>query len=111
VTLRSSYPTHSRITAGGGAIERCYPRLVREEDLVAFARRDWLAISASKRRRWADQKSRMKPAEALSAGDGLRHYARALRDRWPSEEDRRNDLASHIRVAEMLHRVKPTDRR
>jgi hypothetical protein len=84
---------------------------VRNEDLIAFARRDWQAIAASKRQRWAEQKSRMTPAEALSVGDELRHHASALRDDWPSEEDRRKDLASHIRVAEMLRRVKPPDGR
>jgi hypothetical protein len=84
---------------------------VRDEDLVAFARRDWEAISASKRRRWAEQKSQMNPAEALGVGDGLRHHVSALQENWPSEWERREDLASHIRVAEMLRRVKSFDGR
>ncbi len=84
---------------------------MRKEDLIAYARRDWQAIAESKRRRWAEQKSRMSPAEALSVGDELRHHARSLREGWPTEEDRRKDLASHIRVAEMLRSVKPPDGR
>jgi hypothetical protein len=80
---------------------------VRKEDLIAFAQRDWSAIAAHKRRRWAEQKSRMKPGEALSVGDELRHHVSALRDDWPTEEDRRTDLDTHIRVSEMLGRVKP----
>jgi GT2 family glycosyltransferase len=78
---------------------------VRKEDLIAYARRDWQAIAASKRQRWAEQKSRMSAAEALSVGDELRHHASTLREGWPTEEDRREDLASHIRVAEMLRSV------
>jgi hypothetical protein len=81
---------------------------VRKEDLIAYARRDWQAIAASKRQRWAEQKSQMTAAEALSVGDELRYHAYALRPGWPTEEDRRNDLASHIRVSEMLRSVKPT---
>lgn len=84
---------------------------MRTEDLIAFARRDWQAIAASKRRRWSEQKSRMTPAEALQAGDELRQHTLALLDGWPTEQDRRNDLAVHIRIAESLRRVKPPGRR
>ena len=80
---------------------------MRKEDLIAFARRDWNAIAALKRRRWTEEKSRMSPAEALSVGDELRHHVSALRD-WPTEEERLEDLASHIRLSEMLRRVKST---
>jgi len=81
---------------------------VRKEDLIAYARRDWQAIAASKRQRWTEQKSHMSPADALRVGDELRHHASVLREGWPTEEDRREDLASHKRVAEMLRRVNPT---
>jgi hypothetical protein len=84
---------------------------MRKEDLIAYARRDWQAIAASKRQRWAEQKSQMTAAEALSVGDALRQHAIALRNDWPTEEDRRKDLASHIRVAEMLRSVKPPSAR
>ena len=80
---------------------------MRKEDVIAFARRDWDAIAAVKRRRWAEQKSRMTVAEALEVGDELRHHVSALRADWPTEEDRQKDLASHIRLTEMLRLVKP----
>jgi hypothetical protein len=79
---------------------------VRKEDVIAFARRDWNAVAELKRRWWSEQKSRMTPAEALEVGDELRHHVSALRSDWPTEEDRRNDLASHVRISEMLRRVK-----
>lgn len=80
------YETPEFATAAGD--EQCYSRSVRTEDLIAFAQRDWSAIAAHKRRRWAEQKSRMRPGEALSVGDELRHHVSALRDDWPTEEDR-----------------------
>jgi hypothetical protein len=78
---------------------------VRKEDVIAFVQRDWSVLAALKRRHWAEQKSQMTAAEALSVGDELRSHVRALQDGWPSEEDRRKDLASHIRVSEALRRV------
>jgi hypothetical protein len=84
---------------------------VRKEDVIAFARRDWRAIAALKRRRWAEQKRHMTPAEALRIGDELRHHVSALRSGWPTKEDRRKDLAVHVRISESLRLAKPPHRR
>jgi hypothetical protein len=81
---------------------------MRREDIVAFARRDWPAVAESKRRRWAAQKKEMTPARALQIGDELRYHAHTLHDDWPTDADRRNDLAVHIRVSKSLRRVKFT---
>ena len=80
---------------------------MRKEDLIAFARRDWDAVAALKQRWWAEQKSRMTPEQALEVGDELRDHVREVRGDWPTDEDRRNDLACHSRISEMLRRVKP----
>ena len=84
---------------------------MREEDLIAYANRDWAAIEESKRRRWAEQKSRMTAAEALRVGDALRRHAAIVRPEWPTAADRREDLAVHIRVSESLRRVDLSRRR
>ena len=84
---------------------------VRKEDVIAFARRDWRAIAALKRRRWAEQRRHMTAAEALAVGDALRDHLSALRSGWPTEEDRLEDLAVHIRVSESLRLAKTSQRR
>jgi len=84
---------------------------VRKEDLIAFAGRDWCAIAIHKQQRWAEQKGDMTVADALRIGDELRHHLQTIRDDWPSEADRRDDLACHLRVSEMLRRVKPSNSR
>jgi hypothetical protein len=84
---------------------------MKREDIVAFARRDWGAIEASKRKRLAAQKASMTPAEALRVGDDLRNYVKSLHPSWPTEEDRRSDLAVHVRVSESLRRVDKARRR
>lgn len=88
-----------------------FSRPMRNEDLIAFARRNWQAIAASKRRRWAEQKSHMTAAEALAVGDELRWHAMQLNPHLPTEEDRAKDLAVHARVSESLRRVRPPHRR
>lgn len=84
---------------------------MRKEDLIAFATRDWKAIAALKRSRWATLKSRMTPAEALEVGDQLREHMKALQPDWPTKEQRQEDMAVHIRVSESLRRVKPPEGR
>jgi hypothetical protein len=84
---------------------------MRKEDVIAFARRDWRAIAMLKQKRWAQQKSKMTPADALRLGDELRHHVQAIHHDWPDGLDRREDLASHARVSEMLSRVKASNGR
>jgi hypothetical protein len=52
----------------------------------------------------------MTAADALRVGDELRHYVSSLRPDWPSKDDRLDDLAVHIRVAESLRRVAKSGR-
>lgn len=79
---------------------------MRREDLIAFARRDWPAVAAMKERFWAEQKRLMTASEALQLADDLRSAITSRRPDWPSENERRSDLASHERVSEGLRRVR-----
>jgi len=78
---------------------------MRREDLIAFARRDWQQVAAMKERFWLEQKQRITPSEALRIADELRCAVLSRRHDWPSEEERRADIASHARVSESLQRV------
>lgn len=85
--------------------------MLRKEDVIAYARRDWAAFERMKRERWAEQRAHMTAGEVLRMGDELRDYVRSRRPDWPTSEDRQNDLAVHIRVSEILCRVQPPGRR
>lgn len=77
---------------------------MRKEDILAYVNRDWAAIERMKLRHWATHP--MTPTEALTACGDLREYALLLHPDWPTDKDRREDLANHIRVSESLGRVK-----
>jgi hypothetical protein len=79
---------------------------MRREDLIAFARRDWQSVAAMKERFWVAQKRRMTASEALQLADDLRSSVTSRRDDWPSDDERRSDLATHARVSESLRRVR-----
>jgi hypothetical protein len=81
---------------------------MEREDLIAFARRDWDAIAAMKERSWVEQKKQMTAAQALRLADDMRCAVLARRPDWPSEDERDADLATHVRVSELLHRVQPS---
>lgn len=78
---------------------------MRREDLIEYARRDRSVLERLKSRHWAERKGLLGPAEGLRAAAALRRHILALRPDWPSEQERRADLATHIRVGEMLRRV------
>lgn len=76
-----------------------------DEDLQAYATRDWDQVAREKERWWAERGRELTPAEKIRIGDMLRRHAQALRPDWPSPEERREDLETHIRVSEALRRV------
>jgi len=80
----------------------------RAEDLQAFAARDWDLVTREKERWWAERGRQLSAEEKLRIGDMLRRHAQRLRPDWPSPEERRADLETHIRVSEALRRVPPT---
>jgi hypothetical protein len=86
---------------------RCYDRVVKADEIRAFARRDWAAVAETKARFWADRKRSMTPDEALAAADVLRQHARAVRPDWPDSRERDEDRAVHVRVSEALRAVSP----
>jgi hypothetical protein len=78
---------------------------VKRADLKAFAERDWAAVADLKVAYWANLKTTTGPGLAIEVGDELRRHAIALRAKWPTAEDRREDLATHARVTAALKSV------
>jgi hypothetical protein len=81
-------------------------RNVTNEEIRAFAGREWARVEESKRRYWAERKKVLSPAEALEVAEGLRRHVRAMRPDWPSPAERARDLEVHARVSASLRRVR-----
>jgi hypothetical protein len=81
---------------------------MRDRDtLLEFVQRDWAGASRSKSIYWRDWKRAHGPAAGIRMADELRKQVLLARPGWPSERERREDLATHLRVIEALRRVPP----
>ena len=84
---------------------------VRDQaDLRAFVQRDWDAVARSKDDAWRAFKREHGPAGSLRAADELRRQAVLARPGWPSAREREEDLATHLRLVEIIRRVPARDR-
>jgi hypothetical protein len=87
-------------------------RVMRDpEDLRRFARQDWAAAQRGKDLYWRDWKRRHGPAAAIRMADELRKQVIAQRPDWPTEEERAEDLAAHLRLIKALDSVSGRTRR
>lgn len=75
------------------------------ESLRRFARRDWEAMAASKTAYWAERLRETGGHPTWDAGQAMLAHARAVRPDFPTEDERRRDLASHVSLRERLDRA------
>jgi hypothetical protein len=78
---------------------------MRAEDIRAYLGRDWEAVAELKDRFWLEQRRLHGVAGAMQVANELRRAVLALRPTWPSEEEREEDIAVHVRVGEVLRRA------
>lgn len=79
---------------------------MKRTDAKAFLEHDWECLERLKSAFWKEQKKRLTPTEVFLIGNQLRETARLLHPGWPTEEDRQEDLETHIRVATVLRSVR-----
>ena len=73
--------------------------------LVRFARRDWSASTDAKLKYWVEQYRRHGGGPARAASTALLQHMRRVQPSYPSESDRADDLADHLRLRERLDRA------
>lgn len=78
--------------------------------LRAYVDRDWEAAARDDERAWIEQARRHGPAGGIRIAAELRRQVLAMRPDWPSQHERDEDLASHLRVIDALRRVPPRSR-
>ena len=70
-----------------------------------FVSRDWGAVREAKDAYWGERIARLGSLEGLRIAEELRRQALLQDPAWPRPADRRQDLLSHVRMAELLHRA------
>lgn len=75
---------------------------------AALLSKRWDLLAHYKDEYWRDRKQ-LGLREALRVVDALRTQARFFRPDWPTQEDREQDLQTHIRVAAALARTGSSD--
>lgn len=75
------------------------------DDVRAFATRDWAAVEAAEVACRRERRERLGPTSSLVQAAELAAAVRTLRPDWPSAEERRADLETHIRVGDALRRA------
>jgi hypothetical protein len=78
--------------------------------ILEFVSRDWQAARDAKDAYWGERVARLGPLEGLRIAEELRRQAQLRDPTWPGPADRRQDLLSHVRLAELLHRAGPARR-
>ena len=71
----------------------------------AFARRDWQAAETLKAEHWAREFALRGPAATLEASAALWQHMRLVRPDWPTDQERRDDLAHHVALKRAIDRA------
>lgn len=84
--------------------------LLITRNIREFVTRDWEAVRAAKDQYWGRRIARLGPLEGLRIADELRQQALLQNRAWPDDRLRQEDLAAHLRLADLLRRAGPTRR-
>lgn len=75
------------------------------EHLRAYAQRAWHVAEALEQDHWAREVAQRGPMATFEASQALWEHMRALRPDWPSDDERRQDLADHIALKRLIDRA------
>ena len=92
-------------TPGVCGVGRGYNGIVITRGIREFVARDWQAARDSKDAYWSARIARLGPLEAFQVGEALRQQAQMNVPSWPDDASRNDDLAAHVRLAELFLRA------
>jgi hypothetical protein len=78
---------------------------VDREDLIQFARRDWIAVARAKEQHWLRRRRTAAGRDLCRLSDDLLRYARGAARGRSSDADRLADWRNHQRVGQALRAV------
>lgn len=78
---------------------------MHSDDLRAYAGRAWHVLAALEHDHWARELATRGPLATLEASQALWVHMRSVRPDWPTEADRRADLAQHVALKQAIDRA------
>ena len=96
------------LVAARGAVR--YTRPMQPKDIAAFIRRDWSAVASCKEDQWLSERRRRGVRWCFEVAEGLRQQVLQRHPGWPTADDRRDDLDTHVLVGAALRRVRAVGR-
>jgi hypothetical protein len=78
---------------------------MKPEHLRAYAQRAWHVAEALEQEHWARELAERGPLATFEASQALWQHMRALRPDWPSDDERRQDLADHLALKRLIDRA------
>ena len=79
--------------------------MITAESIREFAGRKWARIAEENQRYWADQYAKYGASATVRAAEQLWGHMKAIQPGWPSEAERADDLADHIRLKSLIDRA------
>lgn len=70
-----------------------------------YMSREWEAARRAKDAYWSERIARLGPTEGLRIAEELRLQVLRSQPGWPSDSERQEDLAAHLKLADLLHRA------
>jgi hypothetical protein len=88
-----------------------YPSKMKNSEIKVYADRNWEELSGFDRAYWAAEYRRrgFKATQKISLA--LWRHMKSIRNGWPEEEDRRQDLDHHITLKHLLDRYAEANHR
>ena len=77
---------------------------MHDADVRAYAHRPWPAAEALKQQHWARELA-SNPLATLEASQALWVHMRQINPEWPTEAERREDLAHHVALKRAIDRA------
>jgi len=78
---------------------------VHDDDIRAYARRPWHVLAALERDHWARELAARGPLATLEVSQALWAHMQSVRPDWPTDSDRREDLAHHVTLKQAIDRA------
>lgn len=78
---------------------------MNQDEIKAFANRNWKQLSDLDRSYWAVEYQRNGSITAQKASQALWQHMKSIRPEWPDTMERKRDLENHLVLKKLFHSI------